>query len=127
MKEPKDKRTKAYKEWKAQSEGLGDVIEKITEATGIKKVVENIFDLAGKDFRDYTTFILNNLIATPHIQKSVIIRALLNEIYSSNPDKRHAALAALNRMHDLTSDDEILTKLAQFFKDPKIEKVFLAR
>ena len=51
MKEPKDKRTKAYKEWKAQqpSEGLGDVIEKITEATGIKTVVEKIFDLTGKD------------------------------------------------------------------------------
>ncbi len=49
MKEPKDKRTKAYKEWKAQSEGLGDVIEKITEATGIKAVVEKVFDLAGKD------------------------------------------------------------------------------
>ncbi len=83
--------------------------------------------MAGKDFRDYTNYILNNLIATPHIQKSVIIRALLNEIYSSNPDKRHAALAALNRMHDLVSDDEILVKLAQFFKDTKIEKVFLAR
>ena len=83
--------------------------------------------MAGKDFKDYTNYILNNLISTPHIQKSVIVRALLNEIYSSNPDKRHAALAALNRMNDLTSDDEILTKLALFFKDPKIEKVFLAR
>ena len=48
MKEPKDKRTKAYKEWKKnfdaenqnKSKGLGDDIEKITEATGIKKVVK---------------------------------------------------------------------------------------
>ena len=44
MKEPKDKRTKAYKEWKQNfdkaSDGLGDTIEKITKATGIKKVVE---------------------------------------------------------------------------------------
>ena len=44
MKEPKDKRTKAYKEWKAKQEkeakGLGDTIESITEATGIKKVVK---------------------------------------------------------------------------------------
>ncbi len=33
-----DKRSKEYKEWKKQqpSEGLGDTIEKITEATGIK-------------------------------------------------------------------------------------------
>lgn len=45
-----DKRTKEYKEWKASQEaapsGLGDTIEKITEATGIKAVVEF---LAGED------------------------------------------------------------------------------
>jgi hypothetical protein len=46
MKKPKDKRTKEYKEWK-RSKGLGDTIEKITEATGIKKVVEWLAD--GKD------------------------------------------------------------------------------
>jgi len=54
MKEPKDKRTKAYKEWKknfdaeqeTKSKGLGDDIEKITEATGIKKLVKFI---AGED------------------------------------------------------------------------------
>ena len=51
MKEPKDKRTKAYKDWKKnfdaknqnKSKGLGDDIEKITEATGIKKVVKLAF------------------------------------------------------------------------------------
>ena len=49
-----DKRTKAYKEWKAKfekenankSEGLGDTIAKITKATGIDKAVEFI---AGED------------------------------------------------------------------------------
>ena len=45
-----DKRTKEYKEWKeardAASEGLGDSIEKITEATGIKAAVKF---LAGED------------------------------------------------------------------------------
>ena len=45
-----DKRTKEYKEWKANynkqtSTGLGDVVEKVTKATGIKKV----FDKLGKD------------------------------------------------------------------------------
>ena len=43
MKAPKDKRTKAYKEWKkkfdAAPEGLGDTVEKVTEATGIKKLL----------------------------------------------------------------------------------------
>ena len=50
MEQPKDKRTKAYKEWKAKfdqeqeskSKGLGDTVAKITEATGIKKAVEFI-------------------------------------------------------------------------------------
>jgi hypothetical protein len=47
---PKDKRTKRYKEWVAryenESSGVGDTIEKITKATGIKKAVEFI---AGED------------------------------------------------------------------------------
>jgi hypothetical protein len=50
MKPPKDKRTKAYKQWKAKydksSKGLGDTVEKITTATGIKKAVKF---LAGED------------------------------------------------------------------------------
>ena len=44
MKPPKDKRTKAYKQWKAKydksSKGLGDTVEKITTATGIKRAVK---------------------------------------------------------------------------------------
>lgn len=47
---PKDKRTKRYKEWVARyeqsSDGVGDTVEKITKATGIKKAVEFI---AGED------------------------------------------------------------------------------
>jgi len=45
-KPPKDKRTRAYKEWKAKydaaPDGLGDVIESFTKATGIKKAVKAI-------------------------------------------------------------------------------------
>ena len=68
MKEPKDKRTKAYKEWKKnfdaknqnKSKGLGDDIEKITEATGIKKVVKWAF---GEDCGcDERQEILNDLV-----------------------------------------------------------------
>ena len=50
MKEPKDKRTKAWKVWKEQY-GLGDLVEDITKATGIKKVVEAITDDCGCDER----------------------------------------------------------------------------
>ncbi len=51
MKEFKgDKRSKGYKEWKKNhdkaSKGLGDTVEKFTEATGIKAVVKFI---AGDD------------------------------------------------------------------------------
>lgn len=45
-----DKRSKEYKEWKKKfdkkSKGVGDTVEKITEATGIKKAVKF---LAGED------------------------------------------------------------------------------
>ena len=44
-----DKRTKEYKQWlKDNPEGLGDTIEKITKATGIKKLVEK-FTPKGKE------------------------------------------------------------------------------
>ena len=48
-----DKRTKEYKEWKASLKDktqikLGDAVEKITKATGIKKVVKK-FTPEGKD------------------------------------------------------------------------------
>lgn len=47
---PTDKRTKAYKDYVKKhgeaSKGLGDVVEKVTEATGIKKAVKF---LAGED------------------------------------------------------------------------------
>lgn len=51
MKEPKDKRTKEYKDWKEHFEnnkpkGVGDIVENITKATGIKKLVHAI---AGED------------------------------------------------------------------------------
>ena len=54
MKEFKgDKRTKAYKDWKKkynkESKGVGDTVEKITKATGIKKVVETVSKVTGKD------------------------------------------------------------------------------
>ena len=48
-----DKRTKEYKEWKkkydSESKGLGDTIEKVTKATGIKKVVDTVFQKLEKD------------------------------------------------------------------------------
>ena len=49
---PNDKRTKRYKEWVAKyestSSGVGDTVEKITKATGIKAAVDTVFDALGK-------------------------------------------------------------------------------
>mgnify|MGYP001329095224 CR=1 FL=1 len=50
---PNDKRTKRYKEWVAkyekQSVGVGDTVEKITKATGIKKAVDYVSEKTGHD------------------------------------------------------------------------------
>jgi hypothetical protein len=44
MKEPKDKRTKAWKEWtknfNKQSKGVGDTVEKVFKKTGVDKVAK---------------------------------------------------------------------------------------
>jgi len=41
----------SFKKWRnvEKSKGLGDTIEKITTATGIKKVVETVAKATGKD------------------------------------------------------------------------------
>lgn len=50
---PKNKRSKAYREWKKNHEnassGLGDTVEKITKKTGIKKAVDTVFQKLEKD------------------------------------------------------------------------------
>ena len=46
MSEPKDKRTKEHKEWKAQ-QGLGDTIEAVLEVTGVKAIVNLFTDDCG--------------------------------------------------------------------------------
>lgn len=54
-----DKRTKAYKDYKAKyekeqsikSKGLGDTVEKVLKSTGVKNVVESITDDCGCDER----------------------------------------------------------------------------
>lgn len=50
MEAPKDKRTREYKEYKANidhQKGLGDIVETVLEVTGIKTIVELFVD--GKD------------------------------------------------------------------------------
>ena len=60
IEEPKDRRTTAWKQWNAsqtsvidpeviQTKGLGDVVETITKATGIKAAVDLWSKTTGKD------------------------------------------------------------------------------
>lgn len=88
--------------------------------------IKSLVDLASKDYQDYQSYILNNLIQTPHIQKNIIIKALINEVYSNNSQRRTNALAALNRMHDLVNDPDTLEKLEYFFNEPKIKKDYIS-
>ncbi len=92
------------------------------EYDGIRTLIE----LASKDYQDYQSFILNCLIQTPHIQKIIIIRALLNEVYSNSAQRRNIALSAINRMHELVNDPDTLEKIDSFFNEPKIKKEFIA-
>ena len=62
-----DKRSKEYKQWKKsqKAEGLGDVVEKITEATGINKAVKWLAgDDCGCDESAYLS-LHNNLHLSP--------------------------------------------------------------
>ena len=88
--------------------------------------IKTLIDLASKDYQDYQNYILNSLIQTPHIQKIIIIKALLNDIYSNNFQKRNIALSAINRMHDLVNDSDTLEKIDSFFDDPKIKNEYIS-
>lgn len=81
MIEPKDKRTKAWKEWDAlqpkeikETVGLGDIVEGITKVTGVKKVVEAIAKKLDKDCGcgERKTF-LNKI---PIFRKTQVLRCL---------------------------------------------------
>ena len=85
------------------------------EYEGIKTLIE----LASKDYQNY---ILNTLIQKLHIKKTIIIKALLNEVYSNNFEKKNTAFIAINRMHELVNDINTLEKIDSLIDDPKIRK-----
>lgn len=90
-----------------------------------KEGLSALIELASREYKEYQEYILSSLLRTPHIQRRIIVKALLNELYSGTTDRRHIALAALNRMWDLASDKETLDKLSRFIQDPKLDKLFL--
>ena len=67
------------------------------EYEGIKTLIE----LVSKDYQNY---ILNALIQKLHIKKTIIIKALLNEVYTNNFERKNIALSTINRMYELVND-----------------------
>lgn len=87
-----------------------------------------LIELSTKDYLEYQHFLLDSLLQTPFIQKNVISKALLNDLYSPDSSNRHSALASINRLYGVV-DEEVTFKMSQFFKDPnsnKLEKIFLS-
>lgn len=112
MKEFKgDKRSKAYKEWKKKfnedSKGVGDTIEKITEATGIKKAVKF---LAGEDCGcDERKDKLNYLF--PYYKPNCLTEneyIYLSEFFEANPNTINGVM-----------QNELLTIYNRVFNDKK--------
>ena len=74
MREPKDKRTTAYKKWKANEEknklNLGDKIAAVTEATGIKAAVKFVFgeDCGCSERQETLNKEVNKLFGSKHVE-----------------------------------------------------------
>ena len=131
MKEPKDKRTTEYKEWKknydAQSKGLGDTVEKFTKATGIKKAVEF---LAGQDCgcRERQNA-LNKLFHYPKVnclteEEFNYLTPLVGKLNTVEPDVQERLLGIFNRVFN---QNEVLTNCGQCFLNnvwKQLEKVY---
>lgn len=89
---------------------------------GVKILIE-----IATDYPQYQSFILKKLINTPHIKHIVIVKALVNELYSKNNSRVHSSLGALNRLYDIIRrEDHIEFKIAELFNDYKINKLNVA-
>jgi len=77
-------------------------------------------------YYEYQNYILSNLINTPHIQKIIIVRALINELNNNNINinRKLEALSALNRMYDLI-DENLLYKISEKFNEENFRNYFL--
>ena len=127
-----DKRSKAYKEWKKNhkesNKGLGDVVEKFTEATGIKKFVKFVAgDDCGCDERKEK---LNYLF--PNYRPNCLTEEEFNYLDERvgkrnqvSPEEQKALLSIYNRVFN---DRRVLTGCDSCFRDSiwkKLERVFI--
>lgn len=131
MKEPKDKRTTEYKEWKknydAQSKGLGDTVEKVFEKTGVAKVAKwALGEDCGCDERKEK---LNKLFHYPKVnclteKEFNYLTPLVGKLNKVEPDVQEKLLAIFNRVFN---QNEVLTNCGQCFLNnvwKQLEKVY---
>jgi hypothetical protein len=126
-----DKRTKEYKEWKkkhdAASGGLGDTVEKITTATGVKKAVKFI---AGEDCGcDERKTLLNELYSyhKPEClteEEYEYLAPRIGRLNNIQPQEQYVLLKIYNRVFN---DNVEPTNCGKCFKNEvwsKLEKLF---
>jgi len=83
--------------------------------------LQTLINIAIKEeYQDYQKYILNSLIKTPYIQRSCIIKSLMNEIKSNDINRRIEAFSALNQFYDILNDSDIyLKELSNKLSDEK--------
>lgn len=131
MKEPKDKRTNEWKEWKknfdAESKGLGDTVEKVFEKTGIAKVAKWAL---GEDCKcDERKTKLNNLFHYPKVnclteEEFNYLTPLIGKLNTVQPDVQERLLGIFNRVFN---QNEVLTNCGQCFLNnvwKQLEKMY---
>lgn len=94
------------------------------EYEGIRTLIE----LSSKDYQEFQQYILSSLLRTPHIQKIIIVRALINELNSLNNGRILEALSALNRLYDIVDDKKIINYIGKLFYENKFKncQMFIA-
>jgi len=126
-----DKRSKAYKEWKKNhaqaSKGLGDQVEKFTEATGIKKFVKFVAgdDCGCSERKDK----LNNLFPSnnPNCLTENEYNYLADRVGKLNKVTSEEQRALLNIYNRVFNDRKELTGCSSCFLNgvwKKLERVY---
>ena len=126
-----DKRSKAYKEWKKNhaesTKGMGDALEKFTEATGIKAVVKFIAgdDCGCSERKEKLNYLFPNYRPNCLTEDEYnFLEGVVGKLNQVNPDMQEALLSIYNRVFN---DRRELTGCNSCFLNgvwKKLERVF---
>ena len=88
--------------------------------------LSSLVELAARDYQETGTAILKTLAATPFIQRSIIVPAMLQELTFSDPYKKQETIAALNRCYHLIHLSGGIPELANILEDGTVERQIVA-